>query len=91
MTSDDADVWKRRERALGAGVVAWAVGVALALVVRPDAITNFVLAYEPPIVAGTILVSIGVCGALAEGVLTLAGHYASSGYDESLTDVPWDE
>lgn len=95
MTGDDArpkdQVWRRRERALAAGLLMWVTVLTFTLTFHPEAVIDYLLEYEPGIVAGTILVSVGVCGGVAEGVLIAANSYITTDNTGDLTEVPWDE
>lgn len=86
----EASKWKRRERALTLGVVLWAVIVAAILVFAAESAAEWLLATPPHLVAGGVLMSIGLCGGFAQTLLELADWWAESD-DEDLTEVPWDE
>lgn len=87
----EADHWRRRERALGAGLVVWVVTLTFVLTLEPDAVAEFLTTNEPALTASAILVTVGLCGGIAEGILLLADEYTGETDDEGLTRVPWDE
>jgi len=90
MPSSEASVWRRRERALGGGLVIWALAVSTTVVLAPEATVDWILTTDPLVIAGAILITVGLCGGLVETILLLAERWAEAS-DPDLTEVQWDE
>lgn len=88
--SADTETWRRRERALGGGLVIWALAVSAAVTIFQEETADWILTTEPLLIAGTILISVGLCGGFVETLLLLGQQWAEPS-DQQLTEVPWDE
>lgn len=86
----NAQTWKRRERALAAGVIVWAVSVSAFLTLRPEYAAEVILD-DPLRVAGYILITIGFAGGFCESVILAIDRYATPNEREELTEVPWND
>jgi hypothetical protein len=86
----NAETWRRRERALGGGLVIWALAVSTAVTIFREATADWILTTEPLLIAGTILISVGLCGGFVETLLLIGRRWAEPS-DLELTEVPWDE
>lgn len=89
-SGSNAATWRRRERALGLGTVSWALLVSMLMTFWPEQVAAWLMATKPYVVAGVILFSIGLFGALWESLI-LIGHWTRTDDSETLTEVPWDE
>lgn len=83
--SDEATKWRIRERAMFLGVAIWSIIVSAILVLRPEAIQKMI-GQQPMAVAGGMLVSIGVLGAVGHASLLLIYNKGTEDYNEQLTE-----
>lgn len=86
----DAEVWRRRERALFVGILLWASLVGFVATVWADALGSWLLTTSPFVVAGSVLVSIGLLGGFAHSVLLALRRWWMPD-NSHLTEVDWDE
>jgi hypothetical protein len=85
--TDEADKWRLRERAMFIAVATWSIGVSILLTFRPWAVRELI-SRQPMVVGATILLSIGVLGAVGHITLLLLHNRSSGNYDQELTE--WD-
>lgn len=86
----EAKKWKRRERAMLYGLVTWALAVGALATLRPEWTAEWIVNHQSLEVAGVILVSVGMLGAIFDYGQQLANEWTSTN-DDDLTEVPWDE
>lgn len=84
----DVNEWKRRERALGAGICVWALGVSILATVSPDAVASWLQSTEPHIIAGVLMATIGFCGGIVEHGLAAASTWTEP---ENAELLRWDD
>lgn len=60
--------YQRRERSLVFGVMLWAVIASAAASLNPEVVRTVLLATKPLTTIGLILVSIGLCGGVADAI-----------------------
>jgi len=91
--SGDTEVskWKRRERSLAAGLVLWALFVSAYATLYPEQAATWLTTRSSQVVAGTIMLSVGLFGGLCETAAMLANQWASPDAEDDLTSVPWEE
>ncbi|SNZ06108.1 hypothetical protein SAMN06269185_1052 [Natronoarchaeum philippinense] len=90
-TDSETAKWKRRERSLAAGLVLWALFVSAYVTLYPEQAATWLTTRSSLVVAGTIMVSIGLFGGICDSAMALAARWVEPDDEEDLTSVPWDE
>lgn len=71
-------------------MILWPLLATTALTLWPQAVTDFLIATPAPVLAGGMILSYGVLGAvIAEGLRTIEER-ATADHDDDLTTPPWE-
>lgn len=85
----EAKKWKRRERAMLYGLVTWAFGIGALATLRPEWTAQWILDHTSFQVAGVIMFTVGLLGAIFDYGQQLAANWIEEG--EDLTERPWED
>lgn len=82
---------ERGRRAFSLGALLWAFLLTVVMLSFPGELASWLTTTSPQSKAGVILITLGICGGIADGMILLMTHYITRTDGPLLQEGTWDE